>query len=214
MLTPSQWRAEHAPAMSKSSASDAVESHPPDDGSRHGPDLLRSIGVLVLRATVGALLAGHGTQKLLGWFGGGGVDKTGTQMESMGLSPGRPWAAFAGVSELAGGLLTALGFLSPVGPLMAAGAMLVAARTVHSGKPIWITKGGAELPVTNLAALGAVMAVGPGSLSLDRLFGIRLPRLLALPGLAAVGVMTWLTLESRSTSPVARAGGKKESRDA
>ena len=190
--------ARHPVRMADTELVETPTPHRADDGTRRGPDLLRSIGVFLLRLTVGGLLTGHGAQKLLGWFGGGGIKKTGTQMESMGLSPGQSWAAFAGASELGGGLLTAAGLFSPVGPLVASGAMLVAALTVHAGKPIWITKGGAELPVTNLAALGAVMAVGPGLFSLDRVFGIRLPRILALPGLAAVGAMTWLTLKARS----------------
>src|SRR3954452_17157464 len=157
-------------------------------------DPLRSIGILVLRATVGGLLAGHGAQKLLGWFEGGGMEETTGMMQSLGLEPPRRWAGMAALSELGGGLMTALGLLNPIGPLVAAGSMLVATFTVHGGKPIWATKGGAELPITTLAALAAVMAIGPGSISLDRLLGIRLPRLLALPGLVAVAAMTWLTL--------------------
>ena len=31
-----------------------------------------SIGLLILRIVVGLLFIGHGTQKLFGWFGGGG----------------------------------------------------------------------------------------------------------------------------------------------
>jgi putative oxidoreductase len=166
--------------------------------SRSWWDPMRTVGVLVVRATVGGLLAGHGAQKLLGWFEGGGMEGTKGMMQNLGLEPPQRWAGMAAFSELGGGLMTALGLLNPVGPLLAAGSMLIAAFTVHAGKPIWVTKGGAELPVTNLAALAAVMAIGPGSLSLDRALGIRLPRLLALPGLAVVGAMTWLTLQART----------------
>lgn len=180
------------------------------DGTRRGPDFLRSVGVLLLRLTVGGLLAGHGAQKLLGWFEGGGIAATESQMESLGLTPAWPWARFAALSELGGGLLTMLGLLNPVGPLLATGSMLVATFKVHAGKPIWNTKGGAELPITNLAALAAVMAIGPGSLSLDRALGVRLPRILALPGLLTVGGLTWLTLQaSANGSPKA---GRKATR--
>jgi len=171
-----------------------------EERSRRWWDPLRSIGVFVLRVTVGGLLAGHGAQKLLGWFEGGGMEQTRGMMQNLGLEPPHRWATLAALSELGGGLMTALGLLNPVGPLVATGSMLVATLTVHGGKPIWATKGGAELPVTNLAALAAVMAIGPGSISLDRVLGIRLPRLLALPGLAVVAAMTWLTLQARSST--------------
>ena len=42
----------------------------------------------ILRVTVGLLFVGHGTQKLFGWFGGGGLDKTGDGFESMAPLPG------------------------------------------------------------------------------------------------------------------------------
>jgi hypothetical protein len=56
--------------------------------------------------------------------------------------------------------------------------MLIAALKVHGGKPIWASKGGAELPVINIATALALVMTGPGRLSLDNLFGIRLPRAL------------------------------------
>jgi putative oxidoreductase len=43
------------------------------------------IGLLLLRLTVGLTLAGHGTQKLFGWFGGYGLDGTGQFMEGLGF---------------------------------------------------------------------------------------------------------------------------------
>ncbi len=61
---------------------------------------------------------------------------------------------------------------------------------VHWGKPIWVTSGGAELPVTNIGIAAALGLAGPGALSLDRLLGTRLPRWLLLLGLlvAVTGV--------------------------
>ena len=73
------------------------------------------LGLAVLRAVLGALFIGHGTQKLFGWFEGQGLRDTGDSFESMGLRPGRPQASVAGVSETVGGVLIATGFLTPVG---------------------------------------------------------------------------------------------------
>jgi putative oxidoreductase len=107
-------------------------------------------------------------------------------MEMLGLKPGRPWAIMAGGSEFGGGVLTALGLLNPLGPIGIIGAMSMATATAHSGKPIWVTEGGAELPVTNIAAATAIMLGGPGKYSLDRALGIKLPAWIAPLGLALV----------------------------
>ncbi len=85
-----------------------------------------------------------------------------------------------------GGALIILGFLNQVGPLSALGSMGMATAKAHWGKPIWVTSGGAELPVTNAAILTALMLTGPGDISLDRLLGTKLSRWVLIPGLAAV----------------------------
>lgn len=148
---------------------------------------MKNLGLLVLRGSVGGLLAGHGAQKLFGSFEGPGLEGTAKYLEGLGLRPGRPWAALAGLSEFAGGVLTLTGFLNPLGPLSIIGSMAVASVTQHRAKPIWATEGGAELPVTNLAAAATLMLAGPGALSLDRAFDVRLPRWVAPAGLIGVG---------------------------
>jgi putative oxidoreductase len=64
--------------------------------------------------------------------------------------------------------------------------MAMAATTAHKGKPIWVTEGGAELPLTNMAAATALILNGPGKWSLDRALGLSLPRWLAPLGLVAI----------------------------
>jgi putative oxidoreductase len=142
-------------------------------------DAMRDLGFLLLRLVVGGLLAGHGAQKLFGWFGGPGPDGVAGWLESLGLHPGHFWARMAGVGEFGGGLLTALGLGGPVGPIMMLSTMVTAAVRGHWGKPIWATEGGAELPVTNMAVGTALALAGPGRYSLDRLFGIKIPGWLA-----------------------------------
>jgi uncharacterized membrane protein YphA (DoxX/SURF4 family) len=48
---------------------------------------------LLGRTTIGLLFVGHGTQKLFGWFGGGGLDGTAGFFEQLGFRPGAatPW---------------------------------------------------------------------------------------------------------------------------
>ncbi|MDQ3855965.1 MAG: DoxX family protein [Chloroflexota bacterium] len=169
------------------------------------------LGLLVLRLVFGGLLAGHGAQKLFGWFGGYGLEGTSGWLESMGLRPGRRWAILAGASEFGGGALTLLGFLNPLGPIGFIGAMLMATRKVHWGKPIWVTSGGAELPVANMAAASAVAIAGPGKLSLDKVLGIRLPAWVFPAGVvAAVAGVEYGMSASRGQEevPVEEAGGE------
>ena len=59
---------------------------------------------LVARVTIGLLFAGHGAQKLFGWFGGGGLKGTASTFEKVELVPGRRNAVAAGVAETGGGL--------------------------------------------------------------------------------------------------------------
>ncbi len=155
------------------------------------------LGLLGLRLVAGGLLAGHGAMKLFGSFGGPGLAGTAGWLESMGFTPGKQWAALAGASEFGGGLLTALGLLHPLGPIGTVGAMSIAALDAHAGKPIWVTEGGAELPVTNIAIAFALATADPGRYSLDNALGIRVPK--AVIGLAAhavaAGVYASLTRE-------------------
>jgi putative oxidoreductase len=143
------------------------------------------LALLVLRLVTGGLLVGHGSQKLFGWFGGHGLRGTAGWLESIGLRPGRPWAIVAGLAEFGGGLLMALGLLSPLGSVGVIAAMTTAWRLAHAGKPIWVTSGGAELPLTNIAVALAVALAGPGAWSLDAALGLRVPS--ALTAVAAAG---------------------------
>jgi putative oxidoreductase len=130
-----------------------------------------SAGLLILRVVVGALLVGHGTQKLFGWFGGHGPRTTGAFFELLGYRPGALFAVIAGLSEAGGGALLALGLLTPLAGAAVVGVMLNAAATLRGRGP-WVINGGWEYTVV-LAAVGASIALtGPGSLSADHALGL------------------------------------------
>jgi putative oxidoreductase len=145
---------------------------------------MRNSALLGLRLTLGGYLAVHGAQKLFGSFDGPGLEKTGAGFEHLGLQPGKAFAALAGGSELAGGILTAIGAAYPVGPLALAGAMSVASLA-HFDKGPMLQKGGYELPATNMAAALLLIGTGPGRFSFDHVTGLRLPK--ALIRLAVFG---------------------------
>jgi putative oxidoreductase len=151
------------------------------------------LALLILRVVIGAVLFGHGVQKVFGWFGGNGFTKTkGFMGSKLRLRPAGLWTFMAGASEAGGGLLFALGLLSPLGALGIIAAMLMATLLVHR-QSFWSTKGGFEYPfVLAVAALVGAIA-GPGAYSLDNLLGISLPEPLVLIGglvlvLAGVGL--------------------------
>jgi putative oxidoreductase len=118
-------------------------------------------------------------------------------MEALGLKPGQRWTAAAALSELGRGVLTAFGLFNPLGPLGIMGSMSMATATVHWGKPIWVTAGGAELRVTNMAIADALTAAGPGRYSLDHAFGIRLPGVIVAGTLIAAAALLGLGLAGR-----------------
>ena len=154
----------------------------------------------LVRLAQGSLMAGHGAQKLFGSFGGPGLEGTSGFMEMLGMRPGRPWAYLAGLSEFGGGVLTVLGLLNPLGPLGVIGAMSMATRKAHWGKPIWVTEGGAELPLLNIAVSTALMIREPDRYSLDRVLGIRLPAWVGPLGLVGV-ILAVLYAELEADQP-------------
>jgi putative oxidoreductase len=131
-----------------------------------------NVALLVVRVVVGALFAGHGSQKLFGWFRGHGLAGTGSFFESAGIVPGVPLAFLAGLSELAGGLLLGLGLFVPVAAVLLVAVMTTATAVVHWKKGIWNTDGGFEFPLVLASVAFAVAAIGPGSISLDNAFGL------------------------------------------
>jgi putative oxidoreductase len=132
------------------------------------------LGKLILRATLGGYFVGHGLQKLVGWFGGGGPEGTGQMFEQIGLKPGRENALVAGAAEAVGGALLALGLCTPAAAGTLAGVMTNAIRHVHKQNGLWVTDGGIEYPAVILAALAALADSGPGRFSLDEALGIQL----------------------------------------
>jgi putative oxidoreductase len=147
---------------------------------------IRDITLLAGRAVLGGYLAAHGAQKLFGAFGGHGIEPTAAAFDRLGLRPGRVTATAAGLSELGGGLLTAAGLGSPVGPVAIAGTMAVASATHRANGPFAADRG-YELPATNLAAALILATAGPGRYSLDRLTGLRLHRVIT--GIVVAGAV-------------------------
>jgi putative oxidoreductase len=133
-----------------------------------------TVGLMILRVVVGALFAGHGAQKLFGWFGGPGINGTAGFMESLGYRNGRAAAVLAGLTEAVSGVMLLLGLLTPVAAAGIVGVMLSAIAAVHLRNGLWNTSGGIELPLVYAAVAAALGFTGPGTFSVDRLCGFHL----------------------------------------
>lgn len=130
------------------------------------------IGLFLIHATVGTLLAAHGAQKLFGWFGGHGIEGTGGFMESLNMRPGRHMALAAGSTEFFGGILLALGLATPLAAVLIGSTMLVASLTAHAGKGPFASNGGWELPLTYAVVAIGLAFNGAGQWSLDNAIGL------------------------------------------
>jgi putative oxidoreductase len=122
---------------------------------------------LLGRLLVGGIFFAHGTQKLFGWFGGPGPEKTAETMDKLGMRPGKPNAIAAGSAETFGGLGIALGAFTPAAAAALIATIITAIRTVHLKNGPFNADGGYEFNLSLIAALLILVDGGPGSPSLD-----------------------------------------------
>jgi putative oxidoreductase len=128
----------------------------------------------IIRIILGVVFLAHGSQKLLGWFGGTGLRRTlRTMHEALGLPV--PLAFLAVAAEFFGGLGLVAGLLSRVAAAGIAAIMLVAIVLVHRRYRLFLNwfgdrKGnGFEYHLLAIALAAAIFVKGAGAASLDRL---------------------------------------------
>lgn len=146
-----------------------------------------AFGLLLLRIIVGALLMAHGSQKLWGWFGGAGLQKSIGMMQMKGFRPAPFWALLGGAGEFGGGALLVLGLLWPLGPVAIFASMLMAIIRFHLPGPV-IGPKGFEYPLLLLLVSVILGLVGAGPYALDAAFHLHLPTTL-LFWIGAVGAV-------------------------
>ncbi len=120
------------------------------------------VALLVLRLAAALPLGFHGTQKLFGWFGGGGLTGFAGYLETLGAPMPTLAALLAAVSEVGGALVLCSGrgfrALPPVVFTM------VVATAASSRNGFDVQRGGAEFPLALTALLVAIALLGPGAL--------------------------------------------------
>ena len=150
-------------------------------------------GLLILRVIAGLTLAAHGAQKLFGWFGGSGFAGTMQMQQRLGFKPAIFWSYLVILGEFGGGLSVAFGFLTPLGAAGMFAVMFMAVAKSHWKNGFWSSKRGIEYPLLLLTIGVATGLIGPGSYSLDALFGIVLPETLLFCVLAIVALLVDIT---------------------
>jgi putative oxidoreductase len=102
---------------------------------------------------------------------GHGPRTTGAFFELLGYRPGVLFAVIAGLTEAGGGMMLAVGLLTPLAGAAVVGVMLNAASTLRGRGP-WVINGGWEYTVV-LATVGASIGLtGPRSISADHARGL------------------------------------------
>ena len=126
-----------------------------------------SYGLLIVRVVLGGTMAAHGSQKLFGWFGGGGPRGTAGFFAGLGFRAPLAMALLVGAGELGGGLLLALGLVTPLAALAIGTVMVTAVSTVHWKHGFFAGNGGYEFNLLISAVATGIAATGPGRFSLD-----------------------------------------------
>jgi putative oxidoreductase len=163
----------------------------------------QDLGLLVLRAALGAVLISHGLQKAFGWWGGDGLEGFRATLTEAGYQHAGLLTYLGAGAQIAAGVLLVLGLFTP---LAAAGALallvngvLIAAETQRrEGALFLFGPGGLEGPLVLTALAAAIVLAGPGRYGFDAGRGwARRPfvgSLLALLAGAGGGVALWFFL--------------------
>ncbi|NBP84087.1 MAG: DoxX family protein [Mycobacteriaceae bacterium] len=118
---------------------------------RSGPAALA-----LFRIVIGLLFALHGTAKLFGW-----------PATKSGAVPVGTWPYWwAGVIELAVGVLVALGLFTRIAAVIGSGTMAFAYFTEHQAKGLLPIENGGELATLYCFAFLLIALIGPGAFAL------------------------------------------------
>ncbi len=140
-----------------------------EDRDRRGT---QDMGLLLLRVAVGALLIGHGLQKVFGWWGGPGLGGFRDELTDVGFRNADILAYVAAGGQIAAGVLLVLGLFTPIAAAGALGylvtATLAEAAIAHDEARLsaFLTDGH-EYQLVLVAAVAAIILVGPGRYGLD-----------------------------------------------
>ena len=122
---------------------------------------------LPIRLALGGIMFAHGAQKVLGSFGGPGLNAMMNQAAApfSFMRPAGLWWAIAALSEFLGGIIIVLGLFTRVGAFLILCTMITAVFGVHW--PLFFAPKGIEYPLALGAMSIALLISGGGMASVD-----------------------------------------------
>ena len=130
-------------------------------------DRYREFGPFFIRIALGLVMIGHGSQKLFGAFGGGGLSGTAEFFNQIGIAPGLFWATIVAVVETFGGLFVLIGFLTRFASIFIGMTMFVAMTWVHLQNGFFLSSRGIEFTLVLFCMAVTLTLVGPGRVSVE-----------------------------------------------
>lgn len=125
---------------------------------------MMSVGLLILRITLGSIFFAHGAQKVLGWFGGYGLKGTQGHFRDV-LHIPAPLFYAAAFTEFLGGIALAAGILTRLAAFGIVVVMTVAITKAHAKNGFFLgsPKGqGFEFNLALIAMAILLILTGPG----------------------------------------------------
>ena len=126
-----------------------------------------------LRLALAIVMIAHGSQKVLGLWGGPGFKQfiAGNTPFSF-MKPTWLWLGAAALSEFVGGILVGLGFVTRVGAFFVGCVMVTAIAGVHWPNGLFSANRGYEYPMALLGIVLALLISGGGQLSVDKALSV------------------------------------------
>jgi putative oxidoreductase len=130
-----------------------------------------SWATIPIRLALAAIMIAHGSQKVLGAYGGPGLKAwTSGNTPFSFMRPAWLWLGAAAISELVGGALLGFGFLTRVGAFAIFCTMLTAIVGVHWPN-FFASNKGYEYPLAIFAMSFSLLISGGGMASIDQALG-------------------------------------------
>jgi putative oxidoreductase len=132
------------------------------------------LSLLILQLGIGLTFAAHGAQKVFGWWGGPGLAGWEGAMTHMGFRPAKVFALASALTELVGGLLLAVGLLTPIAAAVLVAQAVVIIGHVHWQNGFFNAQSGIEFPLLLGIGAAAVGVAGGSAIGVDAFVGFAL----------------------------------------
>ena len=129
---------------------------------------MKDWAVVPLRLALGAVFIAHGLRKVLGLFGGPGIEGFAGMLEGLGFPHALVLAYIVSFLELSAGVCLIVGLLTKIVSLGIIGIMFVAIWKVHWVNGFFNSAGGYEYQIVIISACLSLLILGSGRLGVTK----------------------------------------------